>query len=308
MPAGSFGAAMAAAWQRTRQLLFAPFEITTWLVAGFSAWLTMLGRGSPFFHMSVPTELDGWHESSTQAIGWLRMFLLEPLFLTLLLTGLVVLLVWWLLCAWLRARGTFLLLDNVASGAPAIVVPWRRYGRLGWSLFWWRLAYGACLLLAGGLWMAGAAVLVATCLAQQGIWNAAGYGLMGLLGAGLLFWPLAGLIGAFLTDFVTPLMMLHMCGTNQAWRLFLGLFAANIWCFLGYAVLRFLLVVGVSIAFLLLLLVTCGFCCLGALLLALPYAGTVVALPYYVYMRHLSLSFLAGFGPAFDAYAVAGDR
>ncbi len=45
-------------------------------------------------------------------------------------------------------------------------------------------------------------------------------------------------------------------------------------------------------------------CCLGFLLLAIPYVGTVLLLPLLVAYRYLSLEFLAQFDPSLDVFAV----
>jgi hypothetical protein len=47
-------------------------------------------------------------------------------------------------------------------------------------------------------------------------------------------------------------------------------------------------------------------CCLGWLVLIVPYIGTVVTLPMWYTLRAFSLEFLAQFGADYDAFAPQG--
>ena len=48
----------------------------------------------------------------------------------------------------------------------------------------------------------------------------------------------------------------------------------------------------------------CMTCCIGFLILMIPYIGTVVLLPMYVTFRGLDLEFLAQFGEEYDLVAL----
>jgi len=43
-------------------------------------------------------------------------------------------------------------------------------------------------------------------------------------------------------------------------------------------------------------------CCVGILLLIIPYIGTVVTLPIWYTLRAFSLEYLAQFGPEYDVF------
>ncbi len=43
-------------------------------------------------------------------------------------------------------------------------------------------------------------------------------------------------------------------------------------------------------------------CCVGLLVLIIPYVGTVVSLPIWYTLRGFTLEYLAQFGPEFDLY------
>jgi len=46
-------------------------------------------------------------------------------------------------------------------------------------------------------------------------------------------------------------------------------------------------------------------CCIGLLVLAIPFVGTLVLLPFIVTYRYLSLEFLAQFDPSLDVFGSA---
>ncbi len=123
-----------------------------------------------------------------------------------------------------------------------------------------------------------------------------------MLGMGLLMLALAviwGYVNLFLKDFVAPLMYRDRISCGHAWKIFLGLFGKAPFHFIGYGILIFLLIIAFVIAVVIAGLATC---CIGFLLLALPYISTVVTLPVWYTYRAFSLEFLAQFGPDYDAF------
>jgi hypothetical protein len=84
---------------------------------------------------------------------------------------------------------------------------------------------------------------------------------------------------------------------GAAWKLFLNLFKKHPLPFIGYGIIVFLLMIVFVIAVIAAGLVTC---CIGFLVLIIPYIGTVVTLPVWYALRAFSLEFLAQFGPEYD--------
>lgn len=84
-------------------------------------------------------------------------------------------------------------------------------------------------------------------------------------------------------------------GALDGWRRFFDLFSNNAWPFLLCGLLALLLGLGVAI-----LVVTFGLmtCCLGFLLLLIPYIGSVILLPISVFYRSFTVEFLAQFDNA----------
>ncbi len=52
-----YAAPLQRAWQRTKLILFNPFQLDKWLILGFTAWLATLGEsstGSGRFFIGIP--------------------------------------------------------------------------------------------------------------------------------------------------------------------------------------------------------------------------------------------------------------
>jgi hypothetical protein len=95
-----------------------------------------------------------------------------------------------------------------------------------------------------------------------------------------------GIIGALLEDFVVPVMYRRGVRTVEAWGVFRReVLPGNGWAIVRFYLLKVLLGIAIGVAA---ILVTCCTCCLAAL----PYLGTVILLPIYVFVRSYSLSFL----------------
>ena len=96
----------------------------------------------------------------------------------------------------------------------------------------------------------------------------------------------------FLDAFVVPLMHRYDLGVVAAWSRFLEIFQWHPWAFLLCGLL--VIVFGIGIA-----LLALGFgvmtCCLGFLLLMIPYISSVLVLPISVFYRSFTFEFLAQF-------------
>jgi hypothetical protein len=281
-------------WERTRRLLFLPFRLETWLVLGFAAFLSEWLSGG----WGGSGVRSTFHRHHVAEVGpRLRHLFLDTLWGPLLIALLVVAILAWIVFQWLGARGKFVFLDGVVRERAGIAEPWRRYARQANSLFLWRLGfYLVAGLLVGGVLLttAGAAVL-----GWLGFRSPVALAPPILGGIALLV--LLALLGAFvmllLDAFVVPLMYRHQLSANQAWGRFLPLFRQNLGGFLRFALFC------LAIAIVLVVAVTAvGFatCCVGFVLIALPYVGQVVLLPVYVVLRAFGPEFLAQFGPEFD--------
>jgi hypothetical protein len=287
------------AWNRMKIALFKPFDLHKWFVVGFNAFLAGLmeasngGGGSRF---SKRGDFGAFIHFPQTAWAWLAG---HPFWAALIAFGLLVAIVVVVVLTWVSARGTFMFIDNVVKNSVEIAKPWREYQKEGNSLFVWRLLIGIMAFVTFG---AVFAVFFArgAALYEAGISPALPLGL--IMGLGLAFFALVviwGYINLFLKDFVAALMYRDRVRCGQAWKLFLGVFGKAPFHFIAYGILIFLLIIAFVIAVILAGLVTC---CIGWILLAIPYISTVVTLPVWYTYRGFSLEFLAQFGPEYDPF------
>ena len=287
------------AWARTRTLLFRPVGVERWLVIGFAAFLSGLAGRWAGISVTPRWRLDftrGWNSvvrapfdnlaDSFHGPGWILLGV--PIALALLALGLALL--------WIGSRGKLIFLDNMVQGRAAFVDPWKRYGRLGDSLFLWRLGF----ILA--------ALLVTVALPAPMFVMARGLGgtdlgrpLGALLDIGasaltLVLGVLVAYIALFLECFVIPLMVRQQVTAVAAWRLFLPLLRARLPQFLLYGIVVLLGLVAVFLCLIALAVVTC---CVLPLLLSVPYLRSVLLLPLSGFFRLYSVEFLEQFGPQY---------
>ena len=301
----SYVAPLQQSWSRMLRLLFRPFRIDFWLQLGFAAFLSegishLLhggGRGGGHRHAAPDKHAAPIAEVAREAAA----FLLHPVWGALVVTILVCVTTAILALMWLSSRGRFIFLDDVMHGRAAIVEPWKRFARQGNSLFAFWL--GLTIVSVGAV-IAVSLPLIPAVLGAV----ASGEAWPVLLAIAVSWWvaamiPLSLLIAythLFLFQFVVPIMYRDGIGVIAAWRLFLPLFRGNVIPFLafGFLFLFLLIVVGVAV-------VVAGFstCCVGFLLIAIPYVSSVVLLPVEVVFRGLGPDFLAQFGPQWSITA-----
>jgi len=290
------------AWNRMKIALFRPFDIHKWFVVGFNAFLAGLmdatngggggrgGKGGSFGEfIHFPRTAWAWLMDNP---GWAIAILFT------IVVGIAVMVV----LAWASSRGVFMFLDSVVHDRVEIARPWREYRKEGNSLFVWRLLFGlACIALFAGLvawfFIQGAALYDAGHSRTFPILLIVGLGLLTLV---ILL--VCGYITLFLKDFVAALMYKNRISAGEAWKIFMGLFGKHAFHFLGYGILLFLLMLVFVFVVIVAGLVTC---CIGWLLLVIPYIGTIVTLPFWYTLRAFSLEFLAQFGPEYNVFPVA---
>lgn len=288
------------AWNRMKIALFKPFDIHKWFVVGFNAFLAGLmeasngGSGARFgrrgedFGAVIHFPETAWH--------WLMD---HPLWAAAIGFGVVVAMAVTIVLIWLSARGTFMFIDNVVRDSVEVAKPWREYQKEGNSLFVWRLLLGLGAFVTFG---AVIAVFFAqgAALYEAGVRPELPIGF--LVGLGLIMFALAiiwGYIHLFLKNFVAAQMYRDRISCGQAWKVFLGVFGKAPFHFIGYGILIFLLIIAFVFAVVVAGLITC---CIGWILLAIPYISTVVTLPIWYTYRGFSLEFLAQFGPEYDVF------
>ena len=288
--------------ERVKEILFRPFDPIRWLTIGFCAWLATLGEnmgggggggGNNNGNGAGPQSFnDFWNEGMEYVTANLSWIVLAAAGVILFVIALG------LLITWLNSRGQFMFLHNVATGRAEVVAPWNTFASHANSLFLFRVILGLGMFalslpfLSAGLWSLFSMLRREEIAAVPMILAVVGLGLTLLLG--LIY----GVIAKLTTDFVVPIMALRGSPCRVAWIEFAGLLRAHAGTFLLYLIFSIVLGVAVAVAILLGAIICCIACCF----LAIPYIGTVLLLPVYVFLRSYSAFFFAQFGPTYDVF------
>jgi hypothetical protein len=299
-------------WERMTHILFETFDVGKWLLLAFTLWLARLGSGGGTgFHwkassdeVSTPREaMNGMCEAWE---GLLDHALWIPLIVLLLVVIVAIILV----LLWLSSRGRFIFLDNVVHNRATIVEPWCRLGKLGNSLFLWRLGFAiACLVVSGLVVLLVLAPVLAA--STHDVWKGVSiaavlFAIVAMLVIGLV----AAVISLFVDSFIVPIMYRFNLGVLAAWGHFLPWLSTHPLHFALYALFVLLLLIVLGVLFLAVCIFACLTCCL-ALVLILPLIGSyvyaVIFLPLYVTYRAFTVEFLAQFDSAFDLFREAAE-
>jgi hypothetical protein len=285
---------------RMKRALFHPFDLKKWFVVGFTAFLAGLtdcsghggtgqrGRGNITWEEILYFPQKAWE--------WLGN---NPTWAVLIAIAAVLILVLAILVTWWSSRGKFMFLDNVVHDRAMVVAPWNEYRTEGNSLFLWSLSIGAVMVTV----VIG--YLVRSFITLQALYETgetisvliAPFILMCLGLIAILL--IGGFIKLLLYDFVVPIMYRDRIKTLDALRKFLPLFSSRFLYFLGFGLFMLVIVLVIIIGVVFVGLFTC---CVGFLLLAIPYINAVILLPISYTIRAFSVEFLEQFGPEFHVF------
>ncbi|MDF1738037.1 MAG: hypothetical protein P1U86_02665 [Verrucomicrobiales bacterium] len=298
-----------------KTILFRPFHAGKWFALGFSAWLATLGEGgaNSSFQGDFPTPetnegeeggstgvdspMEEMEEFWNTSMQWIQN---NQWVIGVAIAGVVLILAIFVVICWLNSRGKFMFLDNVVHNRAEVALPWREYRIEGNSLFRWVLCFhlitGAVLLtlLTGtGYWLY-TQFSVAETFTSSMIFLAVGASLALLV---LIFvivyaWTL-------LNHFVVPQMYQHRLNASEAWRNVMKLQRERTGALFVFFLLQMLLGMASGVILLAVGLLTC---CIGLILLAIPYLGAVLMLPITVFFRALGPEFSRQFGPEYDLW------
>lgn len=275
-----------------KRILFQPFDLSKWLVIGFAACIA--GHFSAGGGFSPPMN---WHppgnamRSGSDATGFdiqHHFALFSGLIIGLVIFGLVL----GLVLMWVKARGVFIFTDCVVRNRAAIKEPWREFRREGNSLFLFLLGLAAVFLIIVAS-IVGVCFLVALVVHPSREQSNLALITVGVLGFGVYMCVAValGLIGYFM-----PMVMYRRrCLSTEAFKVVVNLIWQDPGTFTLFALFGILLFVGWLIVA---SVVTCATCCIAAL----PYVGTVLMLPVYVWFRGFGLLFFRQFGPDYHVW------
>ena len=288
-------------WNRMKKALFQPFDINKWFRVGFTAWLAGMTdcHGGSNGNNSGNGIHDPWNEFFNfpqNAWNWLMD---NPLWFNLIIVGLILLFIIITIVTWVSSRGKFMFLHNVVHDSSEISKPWNEYSKEGNSLFIFQFFYG-WVAFAAFIAFAVYCFLTAKTLYYGDFPNIAIFwsvALMILIFIGYLI--VFGYISLFLKDFVVPIMYKHRVGVMRGWGRFLRLMFPRFFSFIGYGLFIFVLGIAVAFSVMFLALLTC---CIGLLLIVIPYIGAVILLPVSYTFRAFSVEFLRQFGAEYDVF------
>ena len=292
------------AWRTMRRTLFEPFDLGRWFTIGFAAWLAYMGTGGGGINIpSIPDRSGGAGMSQMLALFKQYAMIIIPIAAFLVLLGVTV----GIVLLWASSRAEFMFVDNLVTNKAEVRDPWRRYRAQGNSLFVWRLLFGILVFVVVAVLVVALVVPLIPFFrgghhpALSAVWITA---IVGLAFAILAVALLAAYVNLFLRNFVVSIMYKRAIMVLPAWREFLCLLAAQPGTFIVFGLFVLLIHAATGLAALLVLVLTCCLCCLGCLLMV-PYIGTVIMLPLFVFFRAYGIHFLAQFGPDYDLFCAA---
>jgi hypothetical protein len=286
---------------RTKRVLFNPRDLTKWLVVGFTVFLAGLADAGFFSGMNFSNNRRNFNIEEVlyfpqKAWEWLGN---HPGWVLFIGFAVFIIFVISILITWVSARGKFMFLDNVVHDRSRVAAPWHEYREEGNSFF-------LCNFLWGIFCFAVGITYIFFCfLSLQGLYEGGGNNhvlIVPAILAGLGLFILSAIsvfIFLLLRDFIIPIMYRDRIPTIKAVQKFLPLFLSHFLHFIGYGIfqlgLRLLIIIGIVIA-------GCATCCIGFLILIIPYINAVVLLPIAYAMRCFSIEFLEQFGPEFQIF------
>ena len=296
-----YGKPLSNGWDRMKNALFNPFDIGKWFTVGFTAFLAGLADGFNSGGNSYKPGKNNFHIENIadypgRAWGWL---INNPIWFMLISLGIMLFIVLGVLLLWLSSRGKFIFLDNVVHDRALVSKPWYQFNALGYSLFLWRLIFGIIVFAIVILFLS-VAVFVLSYFQSNDL-----SGLVtGVIIIGMVLWffvigIIAGYITLFLSHFIIPIMYKNNISAVEAWRNFMPLFSRYAPNFIIYGIIIFLLHLFVGICVVGIGVFTC---CIGFIILSIPYIGTVLLLPVKYTFRAMSIEFLEQFGPEYKIF------
>ena len=111
-----------------------------------------------------------------------------------------------------------------------------------------------------------------------------------------LAWICFAIFFGLISYFMVPVMYIRRCRALDAFREVVRLIPNYIPSLILFCLFSICLFLGMAMVS---GLVTCATCCLAAL----PYVGTVILLPVFVFLRAFGLLFFRQFGPDYDVWA-----
>jgi hypothetical protein len=291
--------------QRVKDILFKPFDLGKWFTIGFCAWLAYLGCGGGggggghwnALHEQRTKIAEGVNSAKEYFLDNLCWIIPVAVIVAVLIIGISILIVW------LNSRGKFMFLHCVATNKSEVKVPWHKFRKHGNSLFLFRIVLDIIGLAIVAVPILGIVLLIITMVTKTVPMIAS---IPGIIIFGLIIFALLialSLVRKFTFDFVAPIMFLQTASCVAGWREFLTILSVNKAGFALYILFQIVIAIAIGTIIFIGFCIGCCFCC-ASLLLLIPYIGTVILLPLFVFKRAYSLYYLRQFGPGFDVFGI----
>jgi hypothetical protein len=289
--------------ERVKTMLFKPFDLGKWFTIGFCAWLAYLGcggGGGGGGHWNAPHEqrtkiAEGVNSAKEYFLDNLCWIIPVAVIVAVLIIGISILIVW------LNSRGKFMFLHCVAENKSEVKVPWHKFRKHGNSLFLFRVVLGLI-----GKAVVAVPVLGIILLIIMMVTKAAPVIVFVPITIilGLIVFVLAivlSLVRKLTFDFVVPIMFLQTASCVAGWREFLTILSVNKARLALYILFQIVIAIAIGTIVFIGFCIGCCFCC-ASLLLFIPYIGTVILLPIFIFKKSYTLYYLRQFGPGFDVF------
>ena len=290
--------------EKTKIILFRPFDAEKWLVIGFCAWLASLIKGG-FHGMSRfnHERPDHYMDEVTTKIACFAGAHIIAISITIIAAAIffVAILV---LLLWLSSRGQFMFIDCLAKNKAQVKQPWQIFKQRANSLLGFRLIVAAI----------GFAVITALfvpiiffAIAAKASFSIAIIAIAMIFIMVLLIITAASILGLVHTltfDFVVPIMYLQKINVLAAWQRFWPMLKCHFWKIMLYLLFKLLITMCIGAIVMFIFVLGCCCCCISVILL-IPYIGTVILLPFPSFSKLYNLCFVRQFGSEFDVFSAA---
>lgn len=297
-----FGVPLSKGWNRMKKALFQPFDISKWFAVGFTAFLAGLadcqgnGGGSNYSNQGRNFDWDEFLNFPHTAHEWL---ISHPLYFSLIVIGIGLVFIISIVMTWLSSRGKFMLLYNVVNDAAEVKKPWFDFKKEGNSLFLWRFVFGVLVLIVFAFFLIFCFDTIKEIYYKDLLGIGKAWAILKMIFFFLGLMIVVGYISLFLSDFVVPIMYKYKITATRGWSLFFKILWRHFGYFIVYGLFVFLLTLVVVFAIVLACIFTC---CLGFLVLLIPYISSVVLLPVSYTYRAFSVGFLEQFGEEYTLF------
>lgn len=290
--------------ERVKLMLFKPFDLGKWFTVGFCAWLAYLGSGgNGGFRWHQPCSSNRQNVNAAECIDSMKEYFLGNLYWIIPVAAIVMILgiAIGLLFVWLDSRGKFMFLHCVAANKSEVKVPWSKFKKHGNSLFLFRIVLGLLGLAVVAVPILGMFVLIIMMVAEAAtvVVFVPITIILGLLV--IVFAIVLSLARKFTFDFVVPIMFLQTASCIAGWREFLKILSVNKARLALYVLFQVVITIVIGTIVFIGFCVGCCLCCVSLLLL-IPYIGTVILLPIFIFKQSYTLYYLRQYGPRFDVF------